>query len=111
MNEAQVRISPLHLGIAALALATALIHIVLAIPDNFVVFYLNGLGYIALAVALILPQFAQYRRWVRYALLAFTAVTVLGWAAVGERSAIAYVDKLIELALIALLVMDMRRAQ
>ena len=44
------------------------------------------------------------------ALIAFTAVTVIGWVAFGERSAIAYIDKIIELALIVLLWMDARRS-
>src|SRR5690554_1081720 len=98
MNVAQTRIGPLQLGILVLALATALIHIMLAIPTNLILFYLNGLGYIALAVALLLPQLAPYRRLIRYALMAFTAVTIIGWAVAGERSTIAYIDKLIEVA-------------
>ncbi len=35
-----------RLAIVALAVATALIHIVLAIPLTLVEFYLNGLGYV-----------------------------------------------------------------
>jgi hypothetical protein len=108
MENGRPRGTTLRLGILALALATALIHIVLAIPSNLMMFYLNGLGYIALAAALFVPQLQPYGRLVRYALLAFTAVTVVGWAIFGERSAVAYVDKLIELALIALLVLEMR---
>jgi hypothetical protein len=108
MENGRPRGAMLRLGILALALATALIHIVLAIPSNLVMFYLNGLGYIALAAALFVPQLQPYGRLVRYALLALTAVTIVGWAIVGERSALAYVDKLIELALIALLVVEMR---
>ncbi|MFO7169284.1 MAG: hypothetical protein DIU80_014765 [Chloroflexota bacterium] len=110
MNVAQTRIGPLQLGILVLALATALIHIMLAIPTNLILFYLNGLGYIALAVALLLPQLAPYRRLIRYALMAFTAVTIIGWAVAGERSTIAYIDKLIEVALLVLLIVDMRRS-
>ena len=109
MNTARSRTNPLALGILALAFATALIHIWLAIPTNLIMFYLNGLGYIVLAVALVLPQLAAYHKLIRYALMAFTAVTIVGWAIFGERSAIAYVDKLIEVALLALLVIDMRR--
>jgi hypothetical protein len=98
----------LDIAIVLLAVATALIHIVLAIPTNLVMFYLNGLGYLALTAALYLPQFGAYRRLVHYALIAFTAVTVLGWAAFGERSTIAYLDKVIEVALIVLLVVSLR---
>jgi hypothetical protein len=107
-DETRPRFGPLQIGIVALAAATAIIHIALAIPENLIMFYLNGLGYLALAAALHLPQLSAYRRWVRYALIAYTAVTVIGWAIVGERSTIAYVDKLVELALIVLLVVEAR---
>jgi hypothetical protein len=106
MNTAQTKFGGLQIGIIALAVATALIHIYLAIPETLMMFYLNGLGYLTLTAALFLPQLRQYRGMVRWALLGFAAVTVIGWAAMGERSSIAYVDKVIELALIALLWMD-----
>ncbi len=99
---------PIQIGIILLTAATALIHIVLALPTNLIMFYLNGLGYIGLAAALFLPQFAAYRRIIRWTLIGFTAVTIVGWAIVGERSLIAYIDKLIEVALIGLLAVDMR---
>ena len=92
-----------QVGILLLALATGLIHIVLAIPDNMIMFYLNGAGYIILALALFLPQFKQYRSLIRYALMAFTLVTVVAWAAIGMRTTIAYIDKIIEIALLVLL--------
>lgn len=100
---------PLQIGVMLLATATALIHIVLALPTNLIMFYLNGLGYIGLAAALYLPQFAAYRRIIRWTLIGFTAVTIAGWAIFGERSLVAYIDKLIEAALIGLLVIDIRK--
>ena len=49
-------------------------------------------------------------RWlVRVALLGFTAVTIVGWALIGPRFMLAYVDKGIEVALVALLVVEMFR--
>ncbi|WP_288089424.1 hypothetical protein [Roseiflexus sp.] len=102
-------LSPLQIGIILLALATAIIHIVLALPTNLIMFYLNGLGYIGLAAALYLPQLAAYRRTIRWTLIGFTAVTIIGWVVFGERSLIAYMDKLIEVVLIGLLVVEMRR--
>jgi hypothetical protein len=109
MNAAQTKFGAVQIGIILLAVATALIHIALAIPQNLIMFYMNGAGYLALTAALFLPQFRQYRRLVRWALLGFAAVTVIGWAAIGERTPIAYVDKVIELALIALLWIDGRQ--
>ena len=41
--------------------------------------------------------------------MAYTAVTILGWVAIGERTAIGYVDKAIEVALIVLLWLEHRQ--
>lgn len=98
-----------QIGILVLAIATAVIHIVLAIPANLTMFYLNGAGYILLALALVLPQFKRYRSLIRWALIGFTLITIIGWVFVGERSAIAYIDKIIEVALVALLWIDRKR--
>ncbi len=94
--------------IAVLAVATAAIHLWLGIPAGLPLFILNGIGYIVLAGLLLAPQAAPYRPWVRLALAVFTLVTIIGWVVVGERSPIAYIDKLIEAALVALLVVDWR---
>jgi hypothetical protein len=109
MQKAQTSLGPVQVGILLLALATGLIHIWLAIPENMIMFYLNGAGYILLALALFLPQLKQYRNLIRYALIAFTLVTVLAWVAIGMRTPIAYVVKIIEVALLALLWMDRGR--
>jgi hypothetical protein len=103
MNQAKSQFGLLQVGILFLAAATAAIHIVIAIPDTMIMFYLNGLGYLALAAALVMPPFSRWRKWIRWALIAFTAVTILGWVAIGVRSPLGYVDKLIEVALLALL--------
>lgn len=108
MNATQTKFGAVQIGIILLAVATALIHISLAIPQNMIMFYLNGAGYLALTAALFLPQLKGYRNLVRWAMIGFAAVTIIGWAAIGERTTIAYVDKVIELALIALLWIDGR---
>ncbi len=100
-----------RLGIVALAFATAIIHIVLAIPLTMVGFYLNGLGYIALGAVLYLPPFARYRRPLRGLLMGYAALTILLWVLFGSPyTTIGYVDKTIELALLTLLWIDHRRA-
>ena len=109
MQKAQTSFGPVQIGILLLALATALIHIVLAIPENIVMFYLNGAGYIALALALFLPQFKQYRSLIRYALMAFTLVTILAWVAIGMRTPVGYITKIIEVVLLVLLWLDRGR--
>ena len=103
-------IGPLQITIILLTVATALIHIVLAIPENLVMFYLNGIGYLILVTALYLPQLRKWQHLTRWALIAFTLVTILGWVLVGERNMIAYIDKLIEVALVVLLLVEGRQA-
>lgn len=98
-----------QIAILALAVATAAIHLSLAGPET-IMFYFNGLGYLGLAAALVLPQFKKWRSLIRWVLMAYTAVTILGWVVIGERIAIGYVDKVIELALIALLWLEGRKA-
>lgn len=100
-----------RLGIIALASATALIHIVLAIPLTMVGFYLNGLGYLTLAAALYLPGPARYRRVLRWVLMGYTGQTILLWVVVGRPyTTIGYLAKVIELGLLTLLGIDHRRS-
>lgn len=100
----------LRIGIIALAAATALVHLQLNFPDP--VFILNGLGYLGLLAALYLPvpRLARYHNAARWVLVGYTALTIFLWILVGARTPLGYVDKLIEVALIALLVLDARRA-
>ena len=100
-----------RLGIVALASATALIHIVLAIPLTMVGFYLNGLGSLTLVAALYLPLLARYRRALRWTLFGYTSLTIVLWVILGRPySTIGYLDKAIELGLLALLWIDQRRS-
>lgn len=108
MNQTRGQLGGLQIGIILLAAATAVIHFSLVFPDTL--FILNGLGYLALVAALYLPQFREYRSLVRWALMAYTALTVILWIAIGVRSTLAYVNKLIEIALIVLLFLEYREA-
>jgi hypothetical protein len=103
------------LAIIILTVATALIHLGLAFVamsagdmTTLIMFLLNGIGYLVLLAAYTMPlPFARdYPRLVRWAFIAFTAVTIIGWVAFGSRNAIGYVDKIIEVALIVLLLTD-----
>jgi len=111
MTSSQTQLSPLSLAIIVLTLATALIHVALAIPVGLLMFYANALGYVALlaVIYLPLPALDRFRQLARYALIAYTAVTVLGWVAFGARDAIAYIDKGIEIVLIVMLFMETRK--
>jgi len=93
-----------QVAIVLLTLATAFIHLSLLFPDTL--FILNGLGYLALLAAyfLPLPFVKDNRSLVRWAFMGFTAVTILAWIAMGDKSwpggALGYFAKLIELVLI-----------
>jgi hypothetical protein len=86
----------LRVVIVSLALATAAIHASLGGP----LFTLNAIGYVALALAMVLPGPIGSIRWlVRLALIAFTMATIAGWVAFGARFPLAYLDKAIEVGL------------
>ncbi|MBI5649705.1 MAG: hypothetical protein HZC40_04545 [Chloroflexi bacterium] len=110
-----VRIGGLEIGVIILTLATALIHLTLNFPD--VMFILNGLGYLSLLAALFLrvpiPMLAQKRALIRWAFIAFTAITILGWLAIGDKTLpngmVGYITKAIEIILIALLFIEARK--
>lgn len=93
-------------AIIGLTFATAFIHFTLLFPDP--VFVLNGLGYLVLVGTLYLPVagLLRYRSQIRWVLMAYTAITIMLWVIMGARSTLAYVDKMIEIALLALLWID-----
>ena len=97
----------LTFAIVALALATAAIHAYL----GGLLFLANAAGYTTLALALVVPvPFAhRFRPLVRIALLLFAAATIAGWVMFGARFDLAYLDKGIELALVALLLVAIAR--
>ncbi len=101
----------LQIGIVLFALGTALIHFSLNFPDP--VFILNGLGYPVLLAGLYLPlpQLARYRNAVRWTLIGYTALTIFLWILFGERTPIGYTAKILEVALILLLLVDARRSR
>jgi hypothetical protein len=115
MNQATTQMSPRKLVIIVLTIATALIHLTLAFSamsqgdsTTFIMFLLNCIGYLVLLAAYILPLpiARDYPKLVRWAFIAFIAVTIIGWIAIGLRTPIAYIDKLIEVVLIVLLLTD-----
>jgi hypothetical protein len=116
-----------------LALATAAVHIYLGAITNVMVatqpeataaaggaaalgsfaalFYLDGAAYTVLTAALYLPAFARFRRLTRWALIALTAATIVAYFALiqGQYDAMGIGDKIAEVLLIVLLVMEGRR--
>ena len=93
--------------VVVLTLATAAIHASL----GGLLFMANAAGYTVLAMAMVSPGLPARWRWlVRLALIGFTAVTILGWVAMGPRFGLAYVDKAIEVALIGILLVEQWRS-
>jgi hypothetical protein len=124
---------PLQIAICVLALATAVVHIYLGVITNVMVatqpeataaaggaaalgffaalFYLDGLGYIVLTAALYHPAFARFRRLTRWALIALTAATIVAYLALigGHFDALGIGNKITEVALLVLLIVEARR--
>src|SRR5215210_5018684 len=98
---------PVRLGIILLTVGTAVIHLYLGL-QGFPLFILNGLGYLGLLAALTLPipRISEYRNLTRWVLVGYAALTIFLWILVGARNTIGYTDKIIELALISLLLIE-----
>ena len=94
-------------AIVGLAIATGYIHLTL----GGLLFTLNALGYFTAAVAMVVPLALAVRfRWfVRLGLIGYAATTIIAWAIQGPYFQTAYIAKAIEVALIALLVIDFAR--
>ena len=123
----------LQVAICVLALATAVVHIWLGVITHVMVatrpeataaaggavalgffaalFYLDGLGYVVLTAALYHPAVARFRRLTRWALIALTAATIVAYFALiqGQYDALGVGDKIAEVVLIVLLVVEGRR--
>jgi hypothetical protein len=98
--------------IIALALLTALIHLFLGVQGGIAIFILNGLGFIALVAALyLLPQLAHWSTYIRWALVAYTAITIVAYFVVNPHPfeySVGLITKAIEVILIVLLYLQKR---
>jgi hypothetical protein len=129
------RFGALEIAICVLAAATALIHLYLGVITTALVtgdpaqaaalggttslsifaalFYLSFLGFVVLTVALYLPGLRAHRRLIRWGLMLWSAGNIVAYFifASANIDAFGLACKLIEVALIALLVVDDRRAR
>src|SRR5215467_980221 len=126
------RIGRLQIAIIVLAVITAVLHLFLGITITMaggmaggsgptgswllqvlpMLFILNFLGYIILLVALYVPQLKLFQHSIRWVLIVFTAVTISAYFVIDglTPNSIGYGDKLIEVALILLLLVENRKA-
>jgi hypothetical protein len=97
----------LRVAIVVLTLSTAYIHYTL----GGMMFLANAAGYLVFAAAMVAPLgiASRYRWLIRAALIVFAVLTIGGWMMFGARIWLGYLDKGIEIVLIALLFVEMLR--
>ena len=83
-----MKLTGTHYGIILAAIATAILHLSL-FPDP--IFTLNGLGYLGLLGAYFLPiaLFQQRHNLVWWALVGYTALTIVLWVIMGDKTFVA----------------------
>lgn len=135
MRRTATHVGPLQVAICLLVAATALVHLSLAgmtlamiatqpalvasmggavaLSIMAALFACNFGGYVILGTALRLPALTRYQPATRWALIAFTAVTILAYAALAANhyDAFGVADKACEVLLIALLLIEGRQAR
>jgi hypothetical protein len=105
--EPRLGTAVLRILVVVLTLATASVHASL----GGLLFMANAVGYTTLAMAMIVPGPIGQVRWlVRLALIGFTTATIGGWLLFGTRFPLAYVDKGIEIVLIAVVAVELWRS-
>jgi hypothetical protein len=94
-------------AIVGLVLATAYIHSTL----GGVLFTLNAAGYLVAAAAIVAPiaLASRFRWFIRIGLAGYALTAIVAWAIMGPYYSTAYVAKGIEIALIALLIVEFIR--
>ena len=105
------RFSTLQLGLIVLTVATAVIHLLYGIAGERLLL-LNGVGYLALLAALLLPISEGYKRPLRFVLAGYTLVTIVAYLVTHPSvDLVGGVTKLIELGLLLVLALTMRQAK
>ncbi len=111
MNAFAPRVRPvdvaLRFAVVGLALGTGYIHSTL----GGMLYTLNAIGYLVLAVAQVVPlgPLSGYRWVARLALAGFAVSTIVGWYLFGARYFTAYLAKAIEIVLISVLGVEVFR--
>jgi hypothetical protein len=95
-------------GIIVCIGTTALIHLALAIPAHLIGFYVNSLGFFGSLWCYVAPPRRIAREHIVFALRLWTTITLVLWLIIGDRSLIAFTDKVVELGLLGLLWLEER---
>lgn len=109
---------PIQGAITVLVILTAIVHLFLFFSEGMftevlsVFFLLAGIGYLVLLAALYMPRYAAFQRPIRWLLTAYVALTIIVWVIIRHAAfdPFDYLDKLIEVSLITLLIIEDRRA-
>jgi len=110
-----MKLSARHYGIIVFGLATTLLHLSLLPQLGLDPIFLNGFGYLALLLAYFLPIafFQKYHKWVWWALVGYTLLTIVLWVIMGDMqfvlgttSAIGFYAKAAEVLLLVFLWLD-----
>jgi hypothetical protein len=102
-----MKLSILDILIIITTLITAVIHLSL----GGAMFILNGVGYLALLAAYLLPNFAQWRGWIRWLFIGYAVLTIVLYFVFNAgdwQSTLGLVTKADELILIVLLLINRR---
>jgi hypothetical protein len=109
----RTQIGALDLGIMLATLISAVIHIYLwSFPDEElrIWFLLNGIGYIVLLIAFYAPLLSAYRLLPGYALMLYTALTIVLYFFLGRPyDTLGLLTKALEVLLIVLIAVKIRR--
>lgn len=98
-------------GIVALSLVTAFVHFTL----GGLLFLLNAAGYVGLAGLIVVgasvrrPIVRRFSWFPRLALAGFTTTTIVGYLIIGPYITLGWITKGVEVALLTLLALDVRR--
>ena len=100
-------LTPIRYAIIATTLFTAIVHLVL----GDILTLLNGIGYIVLLVAFILPATAQWHSQIRWALVGYTIVTIAAFFIVHadgswQEDGLGLMTKVVEVILVLLLIFE-----
>lgn len=100
-------------GLLSIAvLITAVIHLYLGMAYDAIIFVLNGVGFLGLLGLFLFPVsfLHPYRRWVGFALIGYSGLTILLWAVLNGKLDVTSISaKLAEVVIIITVWLDLQR--